>query len=294
MAGTVGYMAPEQIRGNPCAASDQYALGVMVYEWLCGEPPFHGPLDALLSQHLSQPPPSLCERLPQLHSGVENTVFGALAKDPLQRFPCVQDFAMVLEDACSSTQPLPPISPPIVSESISLSASPSPPAMRFQDHPLSPTNKKEEAIQDMEPIKLFYCYAPEDRKLRDQLETHLMVLKRLRQITLQLNREILAGTDWRHVQDERFHMADLILLLISPDFIASAYHYGIEMHNALEKHKAGNVRVIPILLRPTPLWQETPLGTLQILPKNGKAITEHTRRDMVLADIVKTIGEEVS
>jgi Pentapeptide repeats (8 copies) len=145
-------------------------------------------------------------------------------------------------------------------------------------------------------IYILYCYTPtpQDRKLRDQLETHLMVLKRLKQITLRLNREIPIGVNWKEVQDERFHLADLILLLISPDFIASDYHYGIEMHNALEKHKAGNVWVIPILLRPTPLWQQTPLGTLQVLPRNGKAITDHPKRDQVLADITREIGEVVS
>ncbi len=297
LAGTPLYMAPEQIRNESCAASDQYALGVIVYEWLCGVPPFRGPLYEIFSQHLHKPPPSFLAQRPELPLGVEEVVFRALAKDPQQRFPSVQDFAEALEDACDdSTQPLPrtssesdeDVSAPIISMSIPLYTP------VIQNSHLLPMDEKEEAIQKIEPIKLFYCYALQDRKLRDQLETHLMVLKRLRQITLQLNREIVAGTDWKHVQDERFRMADLILLLISPDFIASAYHYGIEMHNALEKHKAGNVQVIPILLRPTPLWQETPLGTLQMLPKNRKAITEHTRRDVVLADIVKTIGEAVS
>lgn len=300
-AGTPLYMAPEQIEGRPCAASDQYALGVIVYEWLCGEAPFSGPGMAVFAQHLHEPLPSLCTHLPELPPIVEEVVFRSLAKDPQQRFPYVQDFAEALEDACLTTQPRLPrvpsesllraqVSAPLISKSIS----PDTLAVRSQDPPLSSTNIKEEAMQHIEPIKLFYCYAPQDKKLRDQLETRLMVLKRLRKITLQLNREIIAGTDWKHVQDERFHMADLILLLISPDFIASTYHYGIEMHNALEKHKAGNVRVIPILLRPTPLWQETPLGTLQMLPKSGKAITEHTHRDIVLADVVKTIGEEIS
>ncbi len=145
----------------------------------------------------------------------------------------------------------------------------------------------------MEPIKVFYCYSPQDKKLRDKLETHLMTLKRLRQITLRLNREILAGTDWSHIQDERFQMADLILLLVSPDFIASDYHYGIEMHHALEKHEAGNVWVIPIILRPT-LWSNTPLGRLRVLPNKGKAVTEWANRDAAFVDVVKGISEVVA
>src|SRR5579864_6320228 len=92
MAGTPLYMAPEQIRHQPCAASDQYALGVMVYEWLCGEPPFRGPLMVTLGQHLHQAPPSLCTRQPHLSAAVEDAVFGALAKDPSQRFATVHDF----------------------------------------------------------------------------------------------------------------------------------------------------------------------------------------------------------
>ena len=146
----------------------------------------------------------------------------------------------------------------------------------------------------IEPIKIFYCYAPQDKKYRDKLETHLMILKRLGQITLRLNREILAGTDWKHVQDERFQMADLILLLVSPDFIASDYHYGIEMHHALEKHEAGNVWVTPVILRPTHMWQETLLGKLQALPKNGKSITEQRNYDAAFATVVKGISEVVA
>ena len=106
-AGTPMYMAPEQIQGKPCAASDQYALGVLVYEWLCGEPPFRGSLYELWAQHLHQPPPALLSRVPQIPSAVEEVIFGALAKDPRQRFASVQDFAVVLEEACSATQPLP-------------------------------------------------------------------------------------------------------------------------------------------------------------------------------------------
>ena len=105
-AGTPLYMAPEQIQHHPCQESDQYALGVMVYEWLCGEPPFRGPGMALLGQHLHQAPPSLCARLPHLPPVVEDAVFGALAKDPAHRFATVQDFASVLEEACLATQPL--------------------------------------------------------------------------------------------------------------------------------------------------------------------------------------------
>ncbi len=106
MAGTPLYMAPEQILHRPCPASDQYALGVMVYEWLVGAPPFPGPGFAIFAQHLYQPPPSLCAYLLHLHPTVEAVMFRALTKDPAQRFACVTDFATALEDACSATQSL--------------------------------------------------------------------------------------------------------------------------------------------------------------------------------------------
>lgn len=108
-AGTPLYMAPEQIQDHPCPASDQYALGVMVYEWLVGEAPFGGStLIEVFSHHLYQTPPSLCERLPDLPAAVEAVVFRALAKNPEQRFACVTDFASAFEEACEITRRLTP------------------------------------------------------------------------------------------------------------------------------------------------------------------------------------------
>src|ERR1700680_364232 len=84
-AGTPLYMAPEQIQGKPTAASDQYTLGVLVFEWLCGDPPFRGTFFEVLSKHLHEAPPSLCARVPSLPLAVEDAVFGAMAKEPRAR-----------------------------------------------------------------------------------------------------------------------------------------------------------------------------------------------------------------
>ncbi len=115
-AGTYSYMAPEQIQGHPCAASDQYALGIVVYEWLCGYPPFTGMLPELAAQHMFAPPPPLRQRVPALLPAVEAVVLKALAKDPKQRYASVTDFATDLEQACQKTtrrsEPLSPIPPP--------------------------------------------------------------------------------------------------------------------------------------------------------------------------------------
>jgi serine/threonine protein kinase/uncharacterized membrane protein len=102
ISGTVAYMAPEQLQGKPRRASDQYALGVVVYEWLCGERPFHGSFIELFSQHLNVPPPSLLDRLPALPASVERVIFRALAKEAELRFPSIQHFAAALEEASSS------------------------------------------------------------------------------------------------------------------------------------------------------------------------------------------------
>jgi peptide/nickel transport system substrate-binding protein len=97
--GTIAYMAPEQIQGHPRPASDQYALGVSVYEWLCGERPFSGSFTELVTQHLWQPPPSLLDRVPAITPAVEQVVLRALAKDPKERFATVAAFAAALEQA---------------------------------------------------------------------------------------------------------------------------------------------------------------------------------------------------
>jgi peptide/nickel transport system substrate-binding protein len=94
-------MAPEQIEGHPRPASDQYALGVVVYEWLCGERPFEGSVSELIAQHLSMPPLPLRERVPAIPVEVEQVVLRTLAKDPKARFASVTDFATALEHASS-------------------------------------------------------------------------------------------------------------------------------------------------------------------------------------------------
>lgn len=107
MAGTMAYMSPEQIQGKPRPASDQYSLGIVVYEWLSGDRPFHGSLTEMVGQHLSVPPPPLREKVPTIAPNVEKVVMTALDKDPKQRFISVQAFATALEQATLSAQQAP-------------------------------------------------------------------------------------------------------------------------------------------------------------------------------------------
>jgi serine/threonine-protein kinase len=99
-------MAPEQIEGHPRAASDQYALGVVVYEWLCGARPFEGSLIEVLVQHLAMPPPPWHEKGATIPAELEHVVLRALAKDPEARFASVQDFAEVFQEVGDATQSL--------------------------------------------------------------------------------------------------------------------------------------------------------------------------------------------
>jgi WD40 repeat protein len=120
--GTIPYMAPEQIQSQARAASDQYALAIIAYEWLSGARPFEGSYTEVFAKHLMTPPPPLCQKVPTLPSEVEQVILTALAKEPKERFGSVQAFATALAEASRTTQPLagtaiaqPPSSPlPIV------------------------------------------------------------------------------------------------------------------------------------------------------------------------------------
>jgi serine/threonine protein kinase/WD40 repeat protein len=103
VAGTLPYMAPEQIQGQPRPASDQYALGIIVYEWLTGSRPFNGSPTEVISQQLAVPPPPLRSKMPAIVPAVEQVVMTALEKNPDKRFANVRAFARALERASQSS-----------------------------------------------------------------------------------------------------------------------------------------------------------------------------------------------
>lgn len=103
LAGTVTYMAPEQIQGHPRPESDQYALAVVLYEWLCGRPPFRGSFAEVAAQHCTAAPPPLSQQVPDLHPDIEQAILRALAKDWRARFPSIRDFASALVEATAET-----------------------------------------------------------------------------------------------------------------------------------------------------------------------------------------------
>jgi hypothetical protein len=118
---------------------------------------------------------------------------------------------------------------------------------------------------------LFFSYAHADENLRDQLETHLSGLRRQGIILFWHDRRIIAATDIGHAIDSHIDTADVVLLLVSPNFIASDYCYEREMERALERHRKGEARVIPVILRPRD-WHDLPFGKLLATPTDGRPV----------------------
>lgn len=146
------------------------------------------------------------------------------------------------------------------------------------------------------PIKLFFSYAHEDENLRDELAKHLSILRRQGIISEWYDRDITAGSEWANAIDDNLDTADIILLLISPDFIASDYCYDTEMTRAMERHEAGEALVIPVILRPT-RWSGAPFSKLQALPKNAKPVTSWPDQDeafLYVAEAIHKVAEQMA
>jgi hypothetical protein len=135
---------------------------------------------------------------------------------------------------------------------------------------------------------LFFSYSHVDENLRDQLEIHLAGLRRQGLIDSWHDRRITAGEDFGEAIDQHIDTADVILLLVSPDFIASDYCYEREMKRALERHQSGDARVIPVILRPCD-WHDLPFGKLLATPKDGRPITKWANVDEAFQDVVTAI-----
>jgi hypothetical protein len=136
--------------------------------------------------------------------------------------------------------------------------------------------------------KIFFSYSHRDEELRDRLATHLSVMKREGVVEQWHDRRIQAGDEWRSAIDSAMEEADLILLLVSPDFCASDYCWDVEVKRALERYGEGSASVIPVILRPTD-WQSAPFAKLKPLPKDGKAITTWQNPDEAFLDVVLAV-----
>ncbi len=139
---------------------------------------------------------------------------------------------------------------------------------------------------------VFFSYSHADEELRDQLEKHLTMLKRQGVIETFHDRRIPVGSDLDRSISAELEHADVILLLVSPDFLASAYCYDIEMQRALERHGRGEARVIPVILRHCD-WHTAPFGKLLATPRDGKPVKSFTDLDEAFLQVAQAIRQAV-
>ena len=141
-------------------------------------------------------------------------------------------------------------------------------------------------------LTLFISYSHVDEDLKNELVKHLEPLRRRKEIDAWHDRKIKPGEDWAHEISDNLEKADIVLLLISIDFINSKYCYEMELQTAMERNSKGDAVVVPIILRNC-LWHNTPFAKLQALPKDGRAVTSFEDRDDALTTVAEGIRQIV-
>lgn len=253
------FTAPESLtdfqRLDP--RSDVYALGAIFYFILTGHPPFVAASEEEIATKIltEKPlPPDVLK--PSVPKAIVDVVEQAMVRDADARYSTAPEMRNALRQAIGmvTTDGVP-----------------------RKEH-LSPPAKS----------KVFFSYSHKDEELRDELEKHLSILKRQGVIAGWHDRKIGVGREWADEIDKHLNTADVILLLISADFMASDYCYDIEMKRALERHEAGEARVIPVILRPVD-WRGAPFGKLQALPTDAQPVTKWSNRDEAFKNVAQGI-----
>ena len=137
-------------------------------------------------------------------------------------------------------------------------------------------------------MEVFFSYSHKDEGLRNELEKHLSLLKRQGVIDIWSDHRIGPGEEFGGKIDQHLESADIILLLVSSDFLHSDYCYDIEMERAMKRHERGDARVIPVILRPCD-WQSESFGKLKAIPTDGKPVTKHQTLDDAFLDVARAI-----
>lgn len=140
---------------------------------------------------------------------------------------------------------------------------------------------------------LFFSYSHKDEELRNELETHLALLKRQGVISSWHDRRITAGSDFNQAISSELESSQIILLLVSAHFLASDYCYEKEMKRALEKHEDGTAVVIPVILHPCD-WHSAPFGHLRATPTDGKAVSMYANQHEAFAIVAKDVRDAAS
>jgi hypothetical protein len=138
-------------------------------------------------------------------------------------------------------------------------------------------------------LRVFYSYSHVDEPMLHELRKHLAVLRRQGLITEWYDRDIEAGAAWRQEIARQIEAADIILLLVSADFLSSDFCYEEEMLRAVERSYRGEATTIGVILRPVDGWQSTPFASLQVVPRDGRPITRWPNADDAYSDVAARI-----
>lgn len=136
--------------------------------------------------------------------------------------------------------------------------------------------------------RIFVSYAHEDVELKHELDKHLAGLRRSGRVEVWSDRELLAGAEWERTVAAELEGADIILLLVSADFAASDFIWDEELRVALDRHDEGSAAVVPIILRSC-AWDDLPFARLQVLPPDGRPVSDHDDRDRALTEVAEGI-----
>jgi len=211
-------------------------------------------------------------------AGLENAKLTAGAEEKVRLDQRIEDLR---EEMRPYEEERSRLSPPVSS-----ATSPTPPIVT----PVTPMPSS--ATPGSEPLSVFISYAHIDEKWKDQLVISLANLQRQDKIRAWHDRDIEAGAEWESEIEQQLESAEIILLLITPDFIYSQYCFDLEMQRAVERHNQGTARVIPIIVRPCD-WQESPFSRLQVLPRDAKPISTWSDRDEAFLNVVQGIRRAV-
>jgi hypothetical protein len=141
--------------------------------------------------------------------------------------------------------------------------------------------------------RVFVSYAHEDRAMREELQKHLSLLQRDGSVEVWHDGELRAGEDWDRGTRAALDAAEIVLLLVSADFLASDYCFGVEMRRSIERHQRDEVTVVPVILRACE-WKRAPFAQLLALPEDGRPITKWPDRDEAYLSVAVGLRQVVA
>jgi len=148
-------------------------------------------------------------------------------------------------------------------------------------------------FDDKIPVSVFTSYAHKDEDMREELDVHLAMIKRQPAIKVWNDREIIPGDEWDDSIKEELNSADIILLLVSPRFLASRYIYDVEIKTALERHENKSAIVVPIILKACD-WTVTEFAKLQALPRNATPVNKWDDMDEAFYNVASGLKQVIS